>query len=295
MSDAVHFPLSPELGPAETDPRSIHAFWHGYPSPLIRWHFHNEFELHLIVASKGRVFVGDHVGDFTPGQLILTGPYLPHNWVSQAPPGDVVDMRDGVIQFRKSLVQSMASVAPEVEKLLPLLARASAGIQFSNSLCADAEKWFDDIINSEGIRRIGLLLDLLDRLSHEREYRSLSTIPSKQNKGSEVLVKLEQMKAHISEHHANELHIESIAHHFGMTQSSFSRFFSKATGNSFTQFLNSVRIAHACELLSVSRISITDICYTVGYNNVANFNRRFRDLKGLTPSEYRKSIEFGHQ
>lgn len=295
MSDAVHSPMSPELGPAEVDPRSIHAFWHGYPSPLVRWHFHNEYELHLIVASKGRVFVGDHVGEFNPGHLVMTGPHLPHNWISQTPPGDVVEMRDGVIQFRKDLVQSMASSAPEVQKLLPLLDRARTGIEFSSSLCAEAEVWFDDIIHSEGVRRIGLLLELLERLAKERHYRSLSTAPRGLGKRADVLAKLERVKTHITEHHADNIHVESVADHFGMSQPSFSRFFSKATGGSFAQYLNSVRIAHACQLLSISEQPITEICFTVGFNNVANFNRRFRDLKGLTPSEYRKIVALGHR
>ena len=103
MPDPVYSHLDPELGPPEVDPRSIHAFWHGFPSPLVRWHFHHEFELHLIVASEGKVFVGDHVGEFAPGHLVLIGPCLPHNWISQTQSEDIVEMRDwGYTVSRKS-------------------------------------------------------------------------------------------------------------------------------------------------------------------------------------------------
>ena len=76
-----------------------------------------------------------------------------------------------------------------------------------------------------------------------------------------------------------------------MTESSFSRFFSRATGNSFTDFVNRLRINRACQLLMETDRYITNVCYDVGFNNVANFNRRFLQLKGMTPKEFRHQSE----
>lgn len=70
---------------------------HGFPSPLVRWHFHKEYELHLIVASSGKVFIGDYIGNFAPDTLFLTGPNLPHNWISQVEPDEVVARRDMLV------------------------------------------------------------------------------------------------------------------------------------------------------------------------------------------------------
>ena len=67
--------VPPEFG-------SIRYLEHGWPCDLIRWHTHEEYELHLMVASTGKVFVGDYIGRFQPGQFVLTGPRLPHNWVT---------------------------------------------------------------------------------------------------------------------------------------------------------------------------------------------------------------------
>jgi hypothetical protein len=72
---------------------------HGFPTPLARWHHHDEYELHLIVATSGKAFVGDWIGPFQPGHLVLTGPRLPHNWVSMDLPEGGVPLRDLVIQF----------------------------------------------------------------------------------------------------------------------------------------------------------------------------------------------------
>ncbi len=72
---------------------------HGVPSPLMRWHYHEEYELHYIVNTCGKVFVGDYIDRFKPGNLILTGPRLPHNWLSTDMPKEGVKIRDRVIQF----------------------------------------------------------------------------------------------------------------------------------------------------------------------------------------------------
>ena len=66
---------------------SFKAWAHGYPFHTVRWHFHPEYELHHVVATTGRYFVGDFIGEFEPGNLVLTGPNLPHNWVSDVPAG----------------------------------------------------------------------------------------------------------------------------------------------------------------------------------------------------------------
>ena len=82
-----------------------------------------------------------------------------------------------------------------------------------------------------------------------------------------------------------------VAKELGMSESRFSRFFRRATGNSFTDFVNHVRINSACHLLMQTDHLVTDICYQVGFNNVANFNRRFLEIKGMTPTEFRRQSE----
>ena len=64
---------------------SFRAWAHGYPHVVAKWHFHPEYELHIITTSTGKFFVGDHIGSYAPGNLVLTGPNLPHNWVSELP------------------------------------------------------------------------------------------------------------------------------------------------------------------------------------------------------------------
>ncbi len=90
---------TPEFEITDPNGETVRYIQHGFPSDLIRWHAHDEYELHFIVATTGKVFVGDYVGIFTPGQLILTGPNLPHNWVTQSNGNRVYSKRDKVVNF----------------------------------------------------------------------------------------------------------------------------------------------------------------------------------------------------
>ena len=294
MSVPDHLPLPPELELAEVDKRSVQAFAHGFPCPLVRWHYHDDYELHLIVASAGKMFMGDHVGAFAPGQLTLAGPRLPHNWISQTEPGEVIEQRDLVVQFRQDLVQSMAGCAVEIGSLLPLLDRARYGIEFTGAVREEAEGWFRRIIATEGATRISLLIQFLERLSEASSYRLLSTMPMSSRADDVALAKVERVTRYVTEHHAHDIPLATVAGLVGMSESAFSRFFAKATGNGFTRFVNRVRIARACELLASTEEPITEICFRGGFNNVANFNRRFRELKSVTPREYRKEARLRH-
>ena len=74
-----------------------------------------------------------------------------------------------------------------------------------------------------------------------------------------------------------------------MTQATFSRNFQSVTGNSFVEFVNRVRVGQACGMLYASDEPILKIAQQAGYNNLANFNRQFLKVKGMTPSVYRET------
>ena len=294
MLSARYRPIAPELDDLDVDGRSIHAFRHGYPCPLVRWHRHDEIELHLIVEGTGRMFVGDHVGSFAPGQLVLLGAQLPHNWVSEIAPDEVVEFRDHVVQFRRDLLPAMAAGAPELAALLPLLARAQGGIEFTGPVRARAAAWTERMIESDGLTRIALLIDFLGQLGRETRYRFLSTASAASGADADSdLGRIGRVKRYVAANHAQDIRLHDVAALSGMSETSFSRFFTKATGGNFNRYLSRVRIASACERLGESDESVTDICFAVGFKNVANFNRRFRQYKAMTPREYRARIRAG--
>ncbi|HMX11689.1 MAG TPA: AraC family transcriptional regulator [Burkholderiaceae bacterium] len=282
---------SPDLGyeaPEETG--VVRCLSHGFPTPLARWHYHDEYELHLIVATSGKAFVGDWIGQFQPGHLVLTGPRLPHNWVSMDMPEGGVEQRDLVIQFPHDPLVSAAAVIPELAEVLPMLERAKHGIEFFD-LGERAQAHWQRVKSARGARRFAAFCEFLADLSASTDYRLLSSVQLQSEDDDESLDQIDAVVSRITEHLSQPFSAADIATELGMSESRFSRFFRRATGNTFTDFVNRVRINRACQLLMETDKLITHICYEVGFNNVANFNRRFLEIKGMTPSEFRKQAE----
>lgn len=281
------FARTPALGyedPAEAG--LIRCLAHGYPTPLARWHFHDEYELHIITATSGKVFVGDWIGQFQPGQVVLTGPRLPHNWVSTDLPDEGVPLRDLVIQFPHEPLLRASQDIPELAEVLPMLERARHGIEFFG-LSERAQQYWYEVKRSSGLRRFAAFCAFLADLAACTDYRLLSSVRLQaDDEGS--IDRVEAVVSRIMERMAEPLSAADMAQELDMSESQFSRFFRRTTGNTFTDFVNRVRINRACQLLMESEQRVTDICYEVGFNNVANFNRRFLEIKGMTPSDFRR-------
>jgi len=139
-----------------------------------------------------------------------------------------------------------------------------------------------------GVERLSVFLQLLHRLSSHQHYRLLSSAHYQRLKSGSQVHKVEKAIGYIALNYDNPLTMKQVAEYAGMTANSFSRDFRRATGKTFTDYMNHLRVRYACELLMSTEHYISTICYKVGFNNVANFNRRFLEIKGVTPSEFRR-------
>lgn len=284
------FSRSTDLGyesPAEVG--FIRCLSHGFPTPLARWHCHDEYELHLITATSGKVFVGDWIGQFQPGQLVLTGPRLPHNWISMDVPDGGVPQRDLVIQFAHAPLEVGSEHIPELREVLPMLERAKHGIEFFGFQEQGVAHW-QRVKAARGLARFAAFAEFLADLARSTDYRLLSNAQLQSVDNDAQLDQINAIVSRITDNLTEQISASDLAHDLGMTESKFSRFFRRATGNTFTDFVNHVRVNRACQLLMESDRLINHIGYEVGFNNIANFNRRFLDIKGMTPSEYRRQV-----
>ncbi len=285
------FARNPALGyEAPEDAGLVRCLAHGYPTPLARWHHHDEYELHLITATSGKAFVGDWIGPFQPGHLVLVGPRLPHNWVSMDLDGASVAQRDLVIQFAHGPIAAAAQHIPELADALPLLERARHGIEFFGQADSAQAHW-GQVKASRGLRRFAAFCDFLADLARCTDYRLLSAVQMQAVDDDAELEQINTIVNRLIADVSQPMVGAEVAAGLGMSESRFSRFFRRATGNTFTDFVNRVRINRACQLLMDSSQPVGQICYDVGFNNLANFNRRFLEIKGLTPTEFRRQAE----
>jgi AraC-like DNA-binding protein len=282
---------SPALGyEAPEDAGLVRCLAHGFPTPLARWHCHDEYELHLIVATSGKAFVGDWIGPFQPGHLVLCGPRLPHNWISLDMPEGGVPERDLVIQFAHDPIAHAAEQIPELADVMPLLDRARHGIEFFG-LSDRALQHFHAVKSAHGFPRLAAFCAYLSDLASCTDYRLLSSVRMQGEDDDAESDQVNALVTRITRDYAQPLSAAELAAELGMSESRFSRFFRRATGNTFTDFVNRIRVNRAGQLLMETDRLVTHICYEVGFNNVANFNRRFLEIKGLTPSEFRRQAD----
>jgi len=262
---------------------------HDYPHYLAKWHYHAEYELHLIQNSSGTMMIGDYVGPFEPECLVLTGPNLPHNWLSDTGNLTIPD-RDMLIQFSPDCADRICTNFPEFEEIRVLLSEAAFGLLFSGEAARRGAALLRQIGRAQGAQRMILFLELLATLAKDpSERRTLShrapatTIPSRPSEKAERAIN------YIHNNYFSEIHLPAVAQLCGMEPSAFSRFFKKQTGHTFAKYVNQTRIYSACTLLAHTDRSVTEICFDVGFNNIANFNRQFVKFCHQTPSAYRRT------
>ena len=283
-----NFQRIPDLGyEPEGSFHSVRCLEHGAPNPLIRWHYHEEYELHLIVQTSGKLFVGDYIGQFKPGNLVLTGPRLPHNWVSTDIPDQGVKIRDRVILFPDEPIRQASEFLPEFREVAPLLERARYGVEFADTGTLVAQ-YMDRIKASTGLTRFGIFLQLLSVLAAREDYQLLSSRQLQSYDSDASLQQISEVVDYLTANYASQFTMSDIARQWKMTESQFSRYFKRVTGNTFTNFVNRLRINRACQMLAESNRYISTICFDVGFNNVSNFNRRFIEIKSITPGQYRR-------
>ena len=271
---------------------SFKAWCHGYPFHTVRWHFHPEYEIHHVVATNGHYFVGDFIGEFEPGNLVLTGPNLPHNWVSDISAGTSVPLRGRVVQFSEAFISDALKVFPELASFNEVLESSRRGVLFTPASTAAIAPLLEELVTAQGVRRIELFVNIIGAMSRAAGTRTLTSANYLPDPSGFMATGINEALAYINSHLTEQFTEPDLAAISGKSASAFSRSFRRHTGMALVQYVNRLRINLACQLLmSENTFSITDICFEVGFNNISNFNRQFLALKGMPPSRFRGLLE----
>ncbi|WP_105370898.1 helix-turn-helix domain-containing protein [Neorhizobium huautlense] len=262
---------------------------HDYPFFRAKWHYHPEYELHLTRTTSGMMMVGDYIGEFEPGCLVLTGPNVPHNWVSDIEPGKLIRNRDMLIQFTPEWADRVATFCPELGTIKPLYEDAVYGVQFFGATALAGQRLLAQMGSAHGAERVLLFLQLMIALSRDpAERRRLSRLAPTSSE-MELPQELDVAMRYVLEHYSDDINLASVAKICGLESQAFSRFFKRHTGHTFARYVILARIYAACSLLTQTYRPITEICFEVGFNNIANFNRQFFKICGRTPTDYRRN------
>ncbi|MBS80110.1 AraC family transcriptional regulator [Variovorax sp.] len=280
----------PRLGFEPAGGGTVRCLQHGVPWPFDCWHYHDEYELQIINRTTGQAFVGNHIGRFEPGYVALVGSRLPHTWISDDVPAEGIADRSMVIHFREEPLRKGSALFPEIDAVLPMLDRARRGIEFFG-IGEVARERFQRVQAHEGMARLAEFIGLLHELARWEDWRLISSEDEPSDGDPATSTRMRRVLDHLDEHLAEEISLASVSAIANMAESSFSRYFHRQMGSTFTEFVTRLRIAKACQMLQTSDRLVSDICYEVGFFNIANFNRRFLQHKGMTPSAYRQQAQ----
>ena len=251
-----------------------------------QWHHHPEMELTMTLNSRGQRFIGDHAGAYDDGDLVLVGANLAHTWASS----ERIDARMPhvalVLWFRQDWLEALAADAVELRPLADLVGRAHGGLHFSARIAAAMRPRFEALFEQPPGRRLFGLLDLLLRLAADDTAVPLSTSrPETLPEASRE--RIDRVLDHIHAHHAGPIRLETLADIAALSLSGLHRMFRRHTQTTISDYLIRLRIADASARLSGTDQPIQYIAAETGYASLANFNRHFRRLRGMTPRDYR--------
>jgi AraC-like DNA-binding protein len=256
------------------------------------WHYHPECELMLFLEAKGTRFIGDSIEAITENEMLLLGENLPHTTQRD---NDYYERNKHlrpqviIVQFDRDFLGKTLWNKMEFLPIAELLNKAGRGLKFTGRTAEKAKQLLLMLIEQKGIRRIMLLLSLLEELALSSQLNYISSCGFLQYY-DETDEKINKIYEFTINNFMEDISLERIASVVYLSQSAFCRYFKNKTNKTYNQFLTEIRIGYACKLLLQGKLNISEICYECGYKNLSNFNRHFKDILQITPSEYQRSF-----
>lgn len=257
-------------------------------------HCHAEYELIYILSGKGQAFIGDSVKYYDAGDLILIGNNTPHLHLCDSIIDKSIKQKSicDILHFPNTIFPINLSEIQEYSFVNLVLGQSLHGVKFnSQETISLVLKIMKTINKKQGIDRIIALFKILDLLGKSNDITLISPTPHYSNitnqKNNEPINKV---FTYLTTNFKEEITLNAVADYVKLNPASLCRYFKQITGKTLFEYLNSIRIEHACRLMSHSNLTISQIAYEVGFNNLSHFNKRFKLVTNQTPTEYKRHI-----
>jgi AraC-like DNA-binding protein len=252
-------------------------------------HSHEEYELNFIERAAGvKRIVGDSIETIGDYDLVLiTGKDLEHAWLQNN--CKLTNVREITIQFSPDLFFHNFLHKNQFNSIKDMLEKAQNGISYPLKAIMKVYHLLDTIAHGEqGFYTVMKFLTILHELSGFTEVaKSLSSTSFAQVTVDNNSRRIKKVQQYIFDNYKKDIRLNQMADITGMSPVAFSRFFKLRTGRSLTDYIIDIRLGHATRLLIESRMTVAEICYDCGFNNISNFNRLFKKSKKYAPSEFR--------
>jgi AraC-like DNA-binding protein len=251
-------------------------------------HYHPEFELNFILNGKGvRRIVGDHIEEIEEIELVLVGPNLYHGWEMNKCTSKKI--HEITIQFHNDLFDDALLSRRIMLPIKEMFNRSNHGILFSKKTALDLKERILKLSKLDGMDYFLETISMLQDLATSRNQKLLSTFTVDNDKFEDD-DKMKLIYEYVQNNFSEKMTLDDVSDAAMMSPVSFNRFIKKRTGKTFVNYLNDIRVGYAARWLVEKDLSISEIAFKCGFNNIANFNRIFKSLKKATPSQYREEF-----
>ncbi|MDN3595120.1 AraC family transcriptional regulator [Zunongwangia endophytica] len=251
-------------------------------------HFHPEYELNFLLNGKGvRRVVGDSMEEIDDIELVLVGPNLQHGW--ELHNCKSTKIHEITIQFHNDLFDTKLLDRRIMKPIKDMFERSAHGILFSKKISDEIAPRIMSLSKIDSIDYFLELISILHDLASSRNQKLLSTYTS-DFKNFENSDKIKIIYEYVQLNYHQKISLKEVADLVNMSQVSFNRFIKKRTGKTLVEYVNDTRIGYAARWLIEKDLSIAEIAFKCGFNNIANFNRVFKNSKKCTPSKYREEF-----
>ena len=251
-------------------------------------HYHEEYELNLILNAKGaKRVVGGHIEVIDELELALIGPNLYHAWFTNLCQSEAIT--EITIQFHNDLFDERFLKRNQLSFLRGMLERSQRGIVFPPETIQMVKDRILTLDKKTGFESVLELLSILHNLSTSRNMKMLSDFTLSNEKFHYNSRRIEKVFEFMNTNYNKQVTLAEVARIANMPEASFSRFIKKRTGKTFIDSLNEIRLGHASRMLIDSTTTVAEIAYKCGFNNISNFNRIFKRKKLCIPKEFRET------
>jgi AraC-like DNA-binding protein len=248
------------------------------------YHFHPEYEIVCVLNGSGTRHIGNSFSRYENGDLVFIGPNLPHDGFGLNAHGLHEEI---VIQIREEVFQQSIINRPEMATIIPLLDRVKHGICFTGSTKEKITRRLKRLVKLPQFERFIELLNILHMMAVSTEYQLLNEDVRISPAITKRNIRLQNIFNYVEKHFSDEIEIRKVASIANLSVPSFCNYFRKIMNTTFTEFLNQYRIQRACLLLQEEK-TIYETCFESGFNNVAYFNKVFKQITKKTPSEFKR-------
>jgi len=257
------------------------------------WHYHNNYELSFIMEGTGKRIVGDSIVDFQPGDLVFIGPTLPHLWVADKDSWNPSNRFLAMVflQFNSDILCPHLLAFPEFKNIATALKYSERGIQVIGqtlNLVSEIMLQLPYMKNFERMLNFLRLMNIIGESEININLASTEYLRKRLNTNSKRISMIHEF---LMNNYRNNVNLSELAELVNMAKGSICHFFKMHMGLTLFEYLNQIKVDFACKLLMDPDLSIMEVGYNSGFNNISHFNKQFRSITGISPSEYRKKFK----